>query len=285
MKKLIYLISIFILFSVQISAQTYNREDSVIFSNIIKTAQENNWNKLPINEIIINVGKQFLGKPYVAHTLEINDEEQLVINFRELDCTTFLETCLCFARTIQTNDLSLSNYKKQLETIRYRNEKLTNYCSRLHYFSDFIYEKGKIGIISDQTKEAKGIAFPIQVGFMSSHPDKYKMLNGKSDLINFMAKKEEEINKRSYFYIPKEDLNKSEKFIKSGDIIAITTNMNGLDISHVGYALWINDTLHFMHASSGAKKVVITDNSLQDYLMGIKHHTGIMLIRPLDNKQ
>lgn len=31
---------------------------------------------------------QFMGVPYVAHTLEVNDVESLVINTRELDCTT-----------------------------------------------------------------------------------------------------------------------------------------------------------------------------------------------------
>ena len=36
--------------------------------------------------------RKFIGIPYVAHTLEVNDDERLVVNTRQLDCTTFVET-------------------------------------------------------------------------------------------------------------------------------------------------------------------------------------------------
>lgn len=34
---------------------------------------------------------------YVAHTLEVNDEEKLVVNFDEVDCTTFVEYVLALS--------------------------------------------------------------------------------------------------------------------------------------------------------------------------------------------
>lgn len=257
-------------------------KDSLIFNTIISKSETENWNKLPLNQIIINVGKELLNTPYVAHTLEVNDSEKLVLNFRELDCTTFLETCLCMARTIKSDTVNLDTYKNKLIEIRYRDGKLTNYCSRLHYFTDWIYNKSKSGLIVNMTQQAGGIPFPIQVGFMSTHPDKYKMLAGKTDFISQMAAIEAEINQREYTYIPKENLKTAESFIQSGDIIAITTNLKGLDISHVGYAIWQDKELHFMHESSGAKKALITTETLQEYLNKIKHHTGVMIIRPTD---
>lgn len=283
MKTLFLTIFISIVFLSNISAQEITKQDSIIFNTIISKSKHENWQKLSINEIIINTGKEFLNTPYIAHTLEVNPKEKLAINFRELDCTTFLETCLCMAHTIKSDSANLETYKKTLQLIRYRDGILTDYCSRLHYFTDWIYNKQNSGLIENLTTDAGGIKFPINVSFMSTHPDKYKMLKGNNDFILRMAIIEAEINQREYTYIPKNQLANAEKYISSGDIIAITTNMNGLDISHVGYAIWLGSKLHFMHESSGAKKALITSETLVEYLNNIKHHTGIMLIRPTAN--
>lgn len=283
MRKAKLIILVLITCIVNSYSQHIKAQDSLIFESIISKAQAENWNKLPLNEVIIKVGAEFLGTPYIAHTLEINDKESLVLNFRELDCTTFLETCLCMAKTIHSQNPNLNTYQENLVSIRYRDGKLDNYCSRLHYFSDWIYNKQNSGMVDNITTKAGGIPFPINVGFMSTHPEKYKMLKDKADYIKQMSEIEKEINQRQYSYIPKEKLSAAEKNIQSGDIIAITTNMAGLDISHVGYALWQANELHFMHASSGAKKVVITESTLLNYLNGIKHHTGVMIIRPTSN--
>ena len=36
----------------------------------------------------------------------------------------------------------------------------------------------------------------------------------------------------------------------------------------------------FIHASSGKKRVIINEESLQDYVLGIKKSKGIMVLRP-----
>ena len=36
---------------------------------------------------MLKYGLNFLKTPYVAHTLEVNEEEKLVVNFDEVDCT------------------------------------------------------------------------------------------------------------------------------------------------------------------------------------------------------
>lgn len=46
--------------------------------------------------------KKLLGRPYVGQTLEINEEEQLVVNLRELDCTTLVETSAALALAEKT---------------------------------------------------------------------------------------------------------------------------------------------------------------------------------------
>lgn len=46
---------------------------------------------------MLKYGLSFLKTPYVAHTLEVNDEEKLVVNFDEVDCTTFVEYVLALS--------------------------------------------------------------------------------------------------------------------------------------------------------------------------------------------
>ena len=81
-------------------------------------------------------------------------------------------------------------------------------------------------------------------------------------------------------YLPKEYLNlpSDELPIKNGDILAITTNIKGLDVVHVGFACWMGGKLHLLHASSNAMKVILDELSLYDYSKNKKAHTGVRAI-------
>ena len=130
----------------------------------------------PINEVIVEIGKNFLETEYVAHTLEKEGDEQLVINLTGLDCTTFLETALTFARCIKKGKTSIDDYQKELTLIRYRDGKINQYPSRLHYFSDWIYNNQQKGIVKDISKEIGGKKIKFSVNFMSENPKYYKQL-------------------------------------------------------------------------------------------------------------
>jgi len=118
---------------------------------------------------------------------------------------------------------------------------------------------------------------------MSKNPGSYKMIKANTSFIKVIASQENEINKRQYYYIPKTEVNKFESKIQDGDLIAITTNLKGLDISHVGIAVKMdNGETHFMHAPLVGSKVQITENTLHEYLSKIKKHTGIIILRPLE---
>jgi hypothetical protein len=119
--------------------------------------------------------------------------------------------------------------------------------------------------------------FP-NINFMSTHPKSYRQLANPA-FVEIMKLHESRISKERMKYIPKQNLNNTGKIIKDGDIIAILTNVDGLDFSHVGIAAWKNEKLHFIHASSTKKKVVFSDETLYDYLMGIKSNTGVVVAR------
>ena len=233
----------------------------------------------PSGELLEKIGQSFLGTPYVAQTLETGNDEKLIVNLRELDCTTFDETCLALMLTVKSGATDFATYKKQLEKVRYRNGIRDGYLSRLHYFSDWLYnnaEKGLVAPLDDsfQTKVEKTI------NFMSTHPDSYPVLKENPELVPQIAKQEERISERTRYFIPKEKLQANEKQLKDGDIVGLTTSIAGLDIAHVGLVVWVDGRVHLLHASSALEKVVISDVPLADYLAAKKSFTGIIVARP-----
>jgi hypothetical protein len=251
-------------------------QDSARIGEILKSYGENGKQKT--HEISAQIAKSFLDAPYVGKTLEIGEEESLVVNVVEFDCTTLVETCLALAKTITSDKATLENYFNWLRTIRYRDGILWGYESRLHYFSEWIRNNQKKGIVDDITLKLGGIEFPNEVYFMGTHPELYRQLRADSCMIERMKHLEELISKESYFYIPKEKVVSIEGKLTEGMIIGITTNIKGLDIVHTGILVMKNNRIHLLHASSDEKKVVISDKPLSDYLLANKRQTGIMVL-------
>ncbi|MHC1736406.1 MAG: N-acetylmuramoyl-L-alanine amidase-like domain-containing protein [Ignavibacteriaceae bacterium] len=282
--RIAFLLSL--IFAVSASfGQTYTEEDISICKSKFQLAVDKNKTDAPIGDVIAFIGRSFLGVNYVAHTLEKGDEENLVINLTGLDCTTFLENCLTFGRLVKANKTEFADYMKELTYIRYRDGVLDKYPSRLHYFSDWIRNNTSKGIVTDITQSIGGKEIKFNIFFMSQNPDKYRQLNENPDFIPEIKAVEEEINNKTYYYIPKEEVKNIESKIQNGDLIAITTNLKGLDIGHVGVAVKEKTgRIHFMHAPLVGSKVQISEDPLPDYLAKIKKHTGIIVLRPTDIK-
>jgi hypothetical protein len=68
--------------------------------------------------------------------------------------------------------------------------------------------------------------------------------------------------------------------IKNGDVIAFATKDEGLDVAHVGFAIWQAKNLHLLHASSKKGGVVISATTIVAYLKSNKNFTGIIVARP-----
>ena len=237
--------------------------------------------KTETSELMIKVASSFLETPYVANTLETGADEKMVLNLRELDCTTYAENVLALVLTIKSKEQDFGRFVNELEKIRYRNGTRNGYLSRLHYFSDWIYDNDKKKNVKDITGEIAHILYPNIVNFMSTHPASYKVLYEYPGLVEELKRTEETISERMAWYIPKNRIAEFEDQFKNGDIVAITTHIDGLDVMHVGLVFWRDGRVRLIHASSKEMKVVITSETLEDYLRGSKSATGIMIARPL----
>ena len=69
------------------------------------------------------------------------------------------------------------------------------------------------------------------------------------------------------------------KIVHDGDVIAITCSKSGLDIAHLGFAVWRRDGLHLLNASQLHHRVVEEPMTLDRYLKKHPKHTGIRIIR------
>ncbi|MBT8306125.1 MAG: DUF1460 domain-containing protein, partial [Maribacter sp.] len=229
---------------------------------------------------IVAVGKTFLGTPYVAKTLEIGEIETLVVNLQGLDCTTYVENILAFSLLLREGKSDFDAFTNNLETIRYKNGKLDGYASRLHYFSEWIANNEQKGILKDITAEIGGVEIRKEINFMSTHRDLYPFLKDEANYEKIKAS-ENYLNNESICYLPQDEIEANEHLIQSGDIIALTTSIEGLDITHTGIASREKDgRIHLLHASSSGQ-VKISELPLVDYLKKVKKNTGIMVARTI----
>lgn len=228
--------------------------------------------------------RKFIGVPYVAHTLEINDDERLVVNTRQLDCTTLVETVTALTLCAYRHQYTWGNYLKTLTALRYRNGCINTYTSRIHYFTEWITENMKSGFVEEiQTPNPPFSSVQqVNVNFMSQHPEKYKALRRHPEYLTKIRQMEQQVTGGKFRFIPKRLVGNAvmmRKAVHDGDIIAITCNKKGLDIAHLGFAVWKNGELHLLNASQLHKKVVEEPMTLSQYLQQHPSHTGIRIVR------
>ena len=278
-KLLIYIIGV--MASMSAKAQiTYTTADSMFVVTALAEARS-----LPRTTCFpLHFARLLLDRPYVAHTLEVNDKERLIVNTRQLDCATLVENVtaltLCTYRKLYT----WRDFLNALVQMRYRGGKLDGYTSRLHYFSDWIDDNSRQELVTEVQSPTPPFTATqtLVTNYMSRHPKAYKALKAHPELIPIIAEQEKLLTGKTYRYIPKAEIRNSQTLrnaVHDGDIIAITCTKPGLDIAHLGFAVWRNDGLHLLNASQLHKKVVEEPMTLGLYLSKHPLHSGIRVIR------
>lgn len=264
-------------------------EDEAKLKRAFDAAAAQKLASLPIGERVAELGKLFLGTPYVGGTLEAEaPREPLILNLRGLDCVTFYETALAGARAIKASESpTMEQFASELRRLRYRGGENTGYASRLHYSSDYFYDAERKNILHDVTEVVGG---PIAVrdartiNFMSTHRSAYKQLQQDDAELEKIRQIEARMAERGGFpVIPKQHVEAVSSRIQSGDIIGIVTSIEGLDMSHTGIAVKEADgSVRFLHASSAKKQVVLSDGTLADYVNANGRAVGIVVHRPVE---
>ncbi len=250
------------------------------FYELLDLARWKGWDQLPIGRCMGEVGKTFLGTPYVAGTLE-GPGEVCRINLQGVDCVTFFEYLLGFARTLKKGKAKFEDFARELVFIRYRNGQLGDYTSRLHYMSDWILDNVRKGVVKDITAALGGKPYHPTVSFMSHHPDRYPALKQHPELVAKMQQIEQRLSNAQLFFIPQSDVAAIEPKLQTGDILAFTTSIQGLDYGHTGIVYRADGAAYLLHASTEAHKVFM-DTTVASYLAKREKFTGVTVVRPLE---
>ena len=258
------------------------------FDRLVSLAKTNNWKSLPIGERTAAVGRALVGTRYRSYTLEIDNHiEAASANFNGMDCWTFFEISLAFARMLNeaAEQWTPAKFLQYIELDRYRGGHCTgDYLSRLHYLEDWLYDNDRRGLVADLTRELGGIGVSHSAREMSAGWRHYRYLKADRRLLGPLANMEARVSSRPLIMISKSRVAGIESRLRDGDIIGIISrDRSGLySTSHVGLALRTSDGLHFMHASSPHNSGrVIVDSRLSSYLYRYGSDAGVLVARPL----
>lgn len=273
-----------------IPGTNWTERDWAILVEKVEWAAARGLDTVPLGTAMAELGRTFVGTTYTPGTLEAPGDEHLVINLRELDCVTFIENVWALNRFLRDEGpaaladppAARAAYETHLRTIRYRDGVLAGYPSRLHYFSDWLWNHEERGHLTLVTADLGGVADSEPIDFMSSHRDAYRQLADPA-LLAAIREREAELTARGpRIYLPEGTIAAVESGIRDGDIIAATSTLAGLDIAHTGLALHIDGRLHLLHAPLVGRDVEISELPLAERLQGIGGQDGIMVARLSD---
>jgi hypothetical protein len=252
------------------------------FERVAAFARENNLAERPIGEVVQALAERLLGTPYVEGRLDVGEEEALVIDLTGFDCVTYVENVLAMAQAVKAGDVTYDAYAANLEALRYRGGALDGYCSRLHYFSDWMRDndrRGNVEVVTDALTPAA--PFNRRITFMSEHREAYPRLATDDEALACIRDVEGALNQERLTFVPQNRIRDAYAQLQAGDVIAITSDVGGLDIAHTGFVYKFADgRTGFIHASTTGR--VVRNDDLARYVEGNRRQTGIMVARPLD---
>ncbi|MEB3341501.1 N-acetylmuramoyl-L-alanine amidase-like domain-containing protein [Okeania sp.] len=251
------------------------------FKPVMEYAIKHNLAELSMAEIMQAIADYFIGTPYKAGLLDKSNQESLVISLDGFDCVLFVETVLALSRGIAIKDYSYLTFVNHIIDQRYSEGKIDGYCSRLHYFSGWIADNQKRGNVRDIGFELGGKRLNKQFFFMSKNRWSYPQISGNNKNYQCIVNMEDSISQLKTNYIPYDKISSIYSQLKPGDIIALATEINGLDVTHTGLVYRNFDgNIGLIHASPSGKVTVAYD--LAKYIWNVESAIGILVARPVD---
>jgi hypothetical protein len=260
-------------------ADSLRRIDDERFRQAIEYAGREHLAGKPIGDVVASLGLTFLGVPYRAQTLEEPGEEHLVIDLREFDCTTFMENMLVLARCVKEGIGTVAGFARELQSVRYRRGVIEGYPSRLHYFTDWVGENERAGVLRNISLDLGGKEERKQIDFMTTHPELYPRLVKEAD-VDRLRTIERRLSGREFSYVPRGKVEGILPRLRSGDIIGMVTPMKGIDVSHTGLIVVEEGVARFLHAPLSGGRVQLAEGSLADYCARNPSIAGVIVVRP-----
>ena len=245
---------------------------------------------VPLGRAAARVGELAIGTPYVAYTLEeylkaggsATKAEPLALSLTKFDCVTLVESCLAIARAARTEGTpAWERFAREVERMRYRDGTRGDYTSRNHYFSEWISDGARRGLVRDLGAELGGDDDARPLRFMTEHRASYPAL-ADDRVFAAIGAMERRLDGQSRRVIPTARIADVSARIETGDVLAFATSIPGLDVTHSAMAYRdAAGVLRVLHAPLSGGSVEITRSTLQEYVAAIRRSTGILVARPI----
>jgi len=250
------------------------------FAELMRYARQEQLATRPLGEVMQALGLQLRGAPYVAGMLDKTPAETLLTPLDRFDCVLFVESVLALAQGVVLGDTTLAGFRQRVEQLRYRDGRMNGYCSRLHYFTDWIDDNARRGLVRDITRELGGRVMRRRIRFMSEHRTLYPHLAADSTW-KCIRRVEETLSARERFVLPRDEIRRVAERLQPGDIVAFVAREPTLDVVHVGLVyVGADGRRGLLHASPQGGVRVSPD--LQTYVQNNPAQVGIVVARPLD---
>jgi hypothetical protein len=245
----------------------------------------------PFGYGVTRIGEMALGTPYVPYMLEAYLkaggsplQEPLTLSLTRFDCVTLVESCVGVARLAgRDGKPTWERFGGEIERMRYRDGERRGYGSRLHYFSEWITDGERRGLVKNLGAELGGAEDARPLRFMTEHRDKYPAL-ADDGVVREIQATERRLDQQPPRVIPTKRIPEVVNRIESGDVLAFATEIPGLDVTHTAFAYRGKDhILRVLHAPLSGGVVEITRTTLPEYVAAIRRSTGILVARPLSS--
>lgn len=243
----------------------------------------------PFGARAVRVGELAVGTPYEALTLEAYIKaggdpaglEPLALSLTRFDCVTLVESCLAVARVAgSARTPSWERFAHEVERMRYRGGKRQGYASRLHYFSEWITDGTRRGLVRDLGRELGGVNDTRPLRFMTEHRGSYPALADDA-VFRAIGEMERSLDNNPRYVVAAERIPAVVDRIQTGDVLAFATSIPGIDVSHAAFAYRdAGGVLRVLHAPLSGGAVEITRTTLPEYVAAIRRATGILVARP-----
>ncbi|MEA2722912.1 MAG: hypothetical protein QOH59_683 [Gemmatimonadales bacterium] len=243
----------------------------------------------PCGRTAIRVGELAVGTPYEPHTLEAYlrtggspTHEPLSLSLTRFDCVTLVEACVAVARLAgQQGGPTWERFGREIERMRYRAGERRGYTSRLHYFSEWITDGERRGLVRDLGAELGGMADARPLRFMTEHRSSYPALANDA-VFRDIGAMERRLDQHPRRVIPTKRVPEVVDRIQTGDVLAFATEISGLDVTHAAFAYRDGEgLLRVLQAPLSGGVVEITRTTVPEYVAAIRRSTGILVARPL----
>ena len=246
--------------------------------------------RAPLGVEAARVGELAVGTPYEPYTLEAylraggspSDTEPLTLSLTRFDCATLVESCLAVARVADAGARpSWERFGREIERMRYRGGTRLGYASRLHYFSEWMSDGERRGLLRNVNAELGGAEDSRPLRFMTAHRERYPAL-ADDGVFREIEAMERRLDSHPRRVVPTKRIPQVVDRIETGDVLAFATGIAGLDVTHAALAYRdAREILRVLHAPLSGGLVAITRATLPEYVAAIPRATGILVARPL----